>query len=176
MIQASNKHRSSTTKRHAIQPDATPASIPNGSCHLLNLPPELRLNIYDTVFESLATDATYQELKYYTALLFTNKQIFSEAISSFHKHEKQLSSRLHGEWLAAYEETRRVESLHSYSYWPISSRRIRLIEQTPAPVKAAREHQNRCWLKYGRAKDRTDIVGEMRVEIEFLGRMECLWI
>lgn len=98
----SSKRGNTSTKEIALPPNDDSTSIPNGHCHLLDLPPELRLYIYDTVFESLATSATYQELEYHTALLYTNKQIFSEAIPFVRKHQNESTRRAREELSRAY--------------------------------------------------------------------------
>lgn len=76
-------------------------------CHFLDLPAELRVNIYDMHFSCIQKRATLEwihnryvtdnhlnEVTFFTALLFTNKQIFYEAYLSIGKYGDRLAAQL----------------------------------------------------------------------------------
>jgi hypothetical protein len=71
---------------------ATP--MENSPCRLLDLPSELRIHIYEVVFESLAYDGSEQEIKYCTALLDTSRQVFNDASPIFLQYEEQIHSTM----------------------------------------------------------------------------------
>ena len=60
------------------------------TCYFLKLPLEMRLCIYDMVFESLAHHASQDEIRYASAILFTNREILNEIWSVFRRYYHRL--------------------------------------------------------------------------------------
>lgn len=69
-------------QRRNVNPSIPPS---NGRCCFNELPPELRLMIYESVFDSLPTDLEDSDKRNLNALLCTNKTIFMEAAPTFQR-------------------------------------------------------------------------------------------
>jgi hypothetical protein len=81
----------------------TTAALPR--CHLLQLPAELRIYIYELVFASISFAATPEEITRCTALLETRNFIFNDAKLIFRRCKEQLfemlaESRRGNPWLS----------------------------------------------------------------------------
>lgn len=68
---------------------------------LLDLPTELRLNIYEYLCTSLATTSTKRETTFYPALLYTNKSIFLEAYPTFQQSADAIEKRVYEDEVGA---------------------------------------------------------------------------
>lgn len=83
--------------------------IPDKPFPFFKLPPELRLNIYESFFEVLATSYVNEELKYTTALLYTNRQVFDEAAHTFARLKTDIYNSISRRERAADEEAKRIQ-------------------------------------------------------------------
>lgn len=90
---------------------ATNSSVKaNQPCRLLALPAELRLYIYELIFESLACAQEFDpEISIYTPiLLYTSRRVFAEALRPYIKSVNQISSLLQDEMKKSRDSARRA--------------------------------------------------------------------
>jgi hypothetical protein len=98
---ASRKTAKKRCKLQRSAPNAKPKKTIE-HCRLLDLPPELRLIIYEYLFASLASNAKEREIANTTALFTLNGQVVREAGPVFFKHFDELAktfSRIEKEYI-----------------------------------------------------------------------------
>lgn len=99
-----------------LKPLSEPASTPTDQqCGLFELPPELRLSIYEMLFAQLSNTAgsDRKDLEFLAALLYTSKRLFMEARPAFLKHADETVDRL---------KLKKAVAENDYKFGPRASR------------------------------------------------------